>query len=415
MMMNNKYQTAKRIMVYVIIFSHFLVGCATTGGQNGAVKVGPKSSSSYNEDVSKAISTTAPKLDVIIPIFDPGLSKSAENYEKDGIWPELRRAEANRFAYKLKQALDDSKAFGAVRVTPDETASGDLYVLGKIEESDGQNVKIRLNVVDISGKKWLNSSFSHEVQASFYKNTRNAGGDAYDPVFEKAAESIIKALQRRSASELDDLKYIADLQFGASFNDTAFAEYMDTKGKIIKLVSKPSDHDPLFERVMAIRVREQLFVDNLQQTYVAFSQNMNDSYLAWQEASFTEKQLRKEAQKKGIYKTVGGLLLIALAIAAGSSGDSKNSNVLGDTAAVAGGIGGAILIADGFKSREEAKFHQEALNELGESINLEMSPQVVSYEDETVKLTGNIQQQFQQWRAFLQRIYEQESTPDVKL
>ncbi len=415
MMMNNKYQTAKRIMVYVIIFSHFLVGCATTGGQNGAVKVGPKSSSSYNEDVSKAISTTAPKLDVIIPIFDPGLSKSAENYEKDGIWPELRRAEANRFAYKLKQALDDSKAFGAVRVTPDETASGDLYVLGKIEESDGQNVKIRLNVVDISGKKWLNSSFSHEVQASFYKNTRNAGGDAYDPVFEKAAESIIKALQRRSVSELDDLKYIADLQFGASFNDTAFAEYMDTKGKIIKLVSKPSDHDPLFERVMAIRVREQLFVDNLQQTYVAFSQNMNDSYLAWQEASFTEKQLRKEAQKKGVYKTVGGLLLIALAIAAGSSGDSKNSNVLGDTAAVAGGIGGAILIADGFKSREEAKFHQEALNELGESINLEMSPQVVSYEDETVKLTGNIQQQFQQWRAFLQRIYEQESTPDVKL
>ncbi len=414
MMMNNKYHTAKKIMVYVIVFSHFLVGCATTGGQNGTIKVGPKSSSSYNEDVSKVIST-APKLDVIIPVFDPGLSEEAENYEKDGIWPELRRAEANRFAYKLKQALDDSKAFGAVRVTPDETASGDLYVLGKIEESDGQDVKFRLNVVDISGKKWLNSSFSHEVEASFYKNTRNAGGDAYDPVFEKAAEGIIKALQRRSASELDDLKYIANLQFGASFNDAAFAEYVDTKGKYTKLISKPSDNDPLFERVMAIRVREQLFVDNLQQTYVAFSQNMNDSYLAWQEASFTEKQLRKEAQKKGIYKTVGGLLLIALAIAAASSGDSKNSNVLGDTAAVAGGIGGAILIADGFKSREEAKFHQEALNELGESINLEMSPQVISYEDESVKLTGNIQQQFEQWRAFLQRIYEQESTPNVEL
>jgi len=414
MMMTNKYRTAKRIVAYVLVFSHFLVGCATTGGQNSANKVGPKSSSSHKEQLSEVVST-APKLDVIIPVFDPGLSESAENYEKEGIWPELRRAEANRFAYKLKQALDDSKAFGAVRVTPDETASGDLYVLGKIEQSDGQNVKFRLNVVDISGKSWLNSSFSHEVQASFYKNSRNAGGDAYDPVFEKAADSIIKALKKWSSAELADLKYIADLQFGASFNDIAFAEYVDTKGRYTKLISKPSDHDPLFERVKAIRIREQLFVDNLQQTYIAFSQNMNDSYLAWQQASFTEKQLRKQAKKEGIYKTVGGLLLIALAIAAASSGDSNDSNILGDTAAVAGGIGGAILIAGGFKSREEAKFHQEALNELGESINLEMSPQVISYEDETVKLTGNIQQQFEQWRAFLQRIYEQESTPDVEL
>ncbi|MFW5427503.1 MAG: hypothetical protein ACKE8R_09675, partial [Methylophagaceae bacterium] len=256
MMMNNKYHTAKRIMVYVVVFSHFLVGCATTGGQNGASKVGPKPSSSYKEELSEILSTT-PKLDVIIPVFDPGLSENTENYEKEGIWPELRRAEANRFAYKLKQALDDSKAFGAVRVTPDETASGDLYILGKIEESDGQDVKFRLNVVDISGKTWLNSSFSHEVQESFYKNSRNAGGDAYDPVFEKAAESIIKALIKRSDSELDDLKYIANLQFGASFNDTAFAEYVDSKGKYTKLISKPSDDDPLFERVMAIRVREQ--------------------------------------------------------------------------------------------------------------------------------------------------------------
>ncbi|PHS71647.1 MAG: hypothetical protein COB23_00585 [Methylophaga sp.] len=412
--MNNRDQTAKKVITYILIFSHFLVGCATTGGQQTTAKAGPKSSSSYEEKVIETIST-APKLDVIIPIFNPGLSENAENYQEEGIWPELRRAEANRFAYKLKQALDNSHEFGAVRVTPDETASGDLYVLGTIEESDGQDVKFKLNVVDISGKEWLDKTFKHEVQESFYKNNRNSGKDPYDPVFKAAVDKIIAALKKRSSSELDNLKYIADLRFGASFNDAAFMEYMDTNGKYIKLVSKPSDSDPLFQRVMAIRVREQLFVDNLQQNYVSFSQNMDTSYLSWQEASFTEKKLRKEAKNEGILKTLGGVALIALAIVAATSKKKKNSNAAINTATIASGVGGALLIFSGFKSREEAKSHQDALNELGESINLELEPRVISFEDESVELTGNIQQQFKQWREFLKRIYEQESTPNTEL
>lgn len=407
-MINNKYQTAKKIIVYLLIFSQILVGCATTNGQN---TVGPKLSSSYQEAIDKTIISTAPKLDVIIPVFDPGLPENEEDYE-EGIWPELRRAEASRFAYKLKQALDNSQEFGAVRVTPDQTASGDLYILGRIEESNGQDVTFELNVVDISGKEWIDESFSHEVQEYFYKNNRNKGKDPYNPVFKQAADEIIDALKDHSSSELDDLKYIANLRFGASFNDVAFMEYMDTDGSDIELVSKPSDSDPLFQRVMAIRVREQLFVDNLQQNYVSFSQNMNTSYLAWQQASFTEMQLQQEARKKGIYKMIGGVLLVALAIAAGAS---RDSNLAFDAASIAGGVGGALLISSGYKSSEEAKLHQDAINELSESINLELEPQVISFEEKTVELTGNIQQQFAQWREFLKRIYEQESTPNMEL
>jgi hypothetical protein len=356
MMMNNNFMTAKKLLVYVLIFSHFLAGCVTTGNQNNTVNAGPKSSSYYDEKKAEPVSI-ATKLDVIIPVFDPGLSGNSKDYKEDGIWPELRRSEANRFAYKLKQALDDSNEFGAVRVTPDETASGDLYVLGKIE-----------------------------------------------------------ALKKRSASELDNLQYIADLRFGASFNDTAFMEYMDTNRNPIKLVSKPSDNDPLFQKVKAIRIREQLFVDNLQQNYSSFSQSMDASYLKWQEASFTEKQLREKAESDSWMKTIGGIVLIGLAIAAAASSDGDSfGDAAADVGAIAGGLGGALLISSGFESREEAKFHQDAINEIGESINLELAPQVISMEDETVELTGNIQEQFTQWRAFLKRIYEQESTPEVAL
>ena len=414
--MNNKHETPKKIIAWLLIYSHFLAGCVTTGSQNGVIKAGPELSSSYEEKAVEAISMGA-KLDVIIPVFDPGLSETAENYEEDGIWPELRRAEANRFAYKLKQALDDGNAFAAVRVTPDKTASGDLYVLGKIEESNGQDVKFVLNVIDISGKEWLNKTFKHEVKESFYKNYRSSGTDPYAPVFKQAADKIIEALKKRSFSELDDLKYIADLRFGASFNDAVFLEYMNTGGKYIKLVSKPSDNDPMLQRVTAIRVREQLFVDSLQQNYASFSQSMDDSYLRWQEASFTETQLRKEAKTKSVMNAIGGVLLIGLAIAAAVASGNNSSFGTPDpglaTAAIVGGVAGAWMLSSSFKSKEEAEFHKGAIDELGESINIEMAPRVVSFEDETVELTGNIQEQFTQWREFLKRIYEQEATPDT--
>ena len=411
-MKTESFRAPSRFLIYLIILTHVLTGCATTSS-SGNLKTGPQLASAQEQN--KEIPYQGVKLDVIIPVFSPGLSDSAAEYEEEGIWPELRRAEANRFAYKLKTALDESGKFGAVRVAPNSTASGDLFAVGEIIESNGQELEFRLNVVDASGKQWLNDTIEYEVGEGFYKNPRNDGKDPYDPAFDKAAQAIIEALLKQQQSELAQLQNINDLRFAASFNEQAFMEYLDTSGQQIKLVSMPSDADPMFQRVKSIQVREQLFVDNLQQNYSAFSQQMDDSYLAWQEASATEMQLRKEAKTKSIWKMIGGAVLIGAAVAAATSGSSNDPRFARDLATVAGGVGGAVLISSGFKSREEAKFHQEALNELGESVNLEMAPQVMTYEEESVELTGDIDEQFRQWRDFLNRMYQLEATPDVQL
>lgn len=412
-----------RLIVRIIIFTHVfaLSACNNTmvresSNEAELVKIGPQFSESI-ENEAKSVSFTVAsgtKLDVVIPIFDPGLSDSAANYEEDEIWPELRRAEANRFAFKLKQALDNTQKFGAVRVTPDKTASGDLYILGKILESDGEDVGFNLTVIDISGKQWLDDKFEHEVTEGFYKNLRNKGLDPYDPAFKDAADTIASLLKDKSNPELSRLKDIAQLRFGASFNQEAFMEYLNTDNNYFQLVAMPSDNDPILKRVSSIRVREQLFIDNLQQNYQSFSDNMDDSYSRWQEAAFQEKQLRAEAKKKGLLKAIGGVLLVGLSIAAASSSNSSSviANNAATTAAVAGGIAGAWMLSSSFKSHEEAKLHKDALNELGESINLELAPRVITFEEESVELTGNITEQFAQWRAFLKRIYEQESTPE---
>ena len=400
----------------MLVLLHFLTGCANTlvtqSGPGSAT--GPQPASTFDEKVTDN-SLAGPKLDVVIPAFSPGLDGNASNYDEEGIWPELRRAEANRFAFKLKQALEETGKFGAVRVTPSNSASGDVYVLGEIVESNGVELEFDLEVVDASGKRWMNDSIDYEVSEGFYKNPRNAGKDAYEPAFVEAAQEIVEALLKQQPSNLDELQKISALRFGASFNEKAFTPYLDTSNNPMKLVGMPSDADPLYQRVQSIRVREQLFVDNLQQNYSGFSQQMEDSYLVWQKASFTETELRKEARLNSFLKIAGGVLLVAVAIAAGSSVNSEDNNIGAEVTTVLAGVGGAVLISSGLTSKAEAEMHNDAINELGQSVDLEMSPQVVKFEQETTELTGDIDEQFQQWRAFMAKMYALEATPQTQL
>ncbi len=404
----------KKIITVFVIFTFFLSGCATHTRTTSTV--GPQLSSSYSKTVNNQPVTPALLLEVIIPVFDPGLPESEEDAKE--VWPELRRAEANRFALKMKEALEATGKFGAVRVTPDGTATGDLYILGRIEASNGQEVAMEIEVVDISGKRWLEKSFEHEVSPEFHRDQRNKGMDPYDPLFEKAAVKIVEELNDHSLKELEDLQYIADLRFGTNFSEETFMQYMETKRNTFFLVSKPSDNDPMLARVKAIRVRDQLFIDSLQDNYASFSGQMNESYLMWQEQSLFETQAARAAKRKSMGQALGGVILIGLAVLAGVSGSNSNStgaSAAGATGAILGGLAGASLLSKSFKTSEEAKVHRDALNELGQSIDMELSPRVIAFEKQSVELTGDAREQFAQWREFLQKIYAEEQTPDVQL
>lgn len=410
----------KKIGVYAVCSCFVLTGCVTnqgTGTGTGTA-VGPQLSSLFDKTGEAVVDPAKPKLDVIVPVFDPGLSKSAEEYKEEGVWPELRRAEANRFALKLKEALEDTGAFGAVRVTPDQTATGDLYVLGKIIESNGEDVEIQVQVLDVTGDTWFTRSFEHEVDAGFHKNPRNEGLDPYDPVFDEAANRIALELEDYDVADLTNLQRVTELRFGSSFTEEAFAEHLDTNGRTVELVSFPSELDPMLERTRAIRVRDQLFVDGLQDNYRAFSADMQDSYLIWQEQSLLEQEARRTANEKAAGQAALGVLAIGLsvlAIMAGARSNSTAGSTAAATGAVVGGVVGAKLLTDSFQTSEEAKVHREALEELGQSIDIDLAPRVIAFEQETVELTGTAKEQFAQWRAFLQEIFEQEKTPQVQL
>ena len=48
----------------------------------------------------------------------------------------------------------------------------------------------------------------------------------------------------------------------------------------------------------------------------------------------------------------------------------------------------------------------EALQELGDSLEASIAPQIIELEDRTVTLTGSVENQYKQWREILHGIYE---------
>ena len=107
----------RRLITILISASIVLSGCQTTGSVKGIdTLIGPKISSWFEKEREAKIDPDKPRLDVVVPVFDPGIAlneglksendTSGEDFgtetQSDGIWPELRRAEANRFALKLK-------------------------------------------------------------------------------------------------------------------------------------------------------------------------------------------------------------------------------------------------------------------------------------------------------------------------
>ena len=112
------------------------------------------------------------------------------------------------------------------------------------------------------------------------------------------------------------------------------------------------------------------------------------------------QELQAESTRQLI---AGGLALIA-GIAGATQGDSSTTRTAGQVAI----IGGGYLLKSGLDKRNQAQIHVQALEELGQSLEAEITPQVIELEDRTITLNGNVEDQYAQWRELLADIYQAE-------
>jgi hypothetical protein len=340
-------------------------------------------------------------LDVGIVVFDPGL----EEYDEDQqIYPEVRKAEARYMPTLLAQAMAQSAAWGAIRVVPDAGQLNDLIVQGEILRSDGEALELHIRAADSRGQMWLDKNYSAHASRYAYEVTTRSKQDPFQAVYNTIANDLLQRLESLRQADRRDIRLVTELLFARSFSPEAFDGYLARNRKQVYLVMRlPAEEDPMLQRVRQIRERDQLFIDTLQDYYGNFGVQMIGPYQEWRKLSYEEavalQELRAESTRRLI---AGGLALLAGIAAAGSSEGS--SRTAGNVAI----IGGGYLLKSGLDKRNEAQIHVEALEELGMSLEAEISPQVIELEDRTVTLSGNVEDQYAQWRALLAEIYRAE-------
>ena len=391
-----------------------LAGCQSTGKSQVAVgpSVGPTATKALGDTKKQYEYNSEIYLDVAIPIFNPGIPEDFDELKDKSIWPQLRRAEANRFALITKRALENTKAFGNISVVPSPQATADLYVLGHIDESNSEDVKITIELVDITGRRWDKESFEHRVSEGFFRDKKTKVNDPYEPIFVDIADHIFNMLTGKKEQEKNNIKQITDIRFAQSFSPETFSKHLSTDRKgYVTLNSLPSKNDPMMSRIEPLRIQEQLFIDRLQTQYEGFAVKTDASYHKWQENTLPAIVAAREAENKTILAGLIGGAAIVLAAVNAKHDLSGVSQVA--TGAVA--IAGAYMIKESFGSNDEAKVHRATIDEMGESLDLEVDPHVMTLEDKSVELTGTSQEQYIQWKAHLQRIYELENTPEKDL
>jgi hypothetical protein len=343
-------------------------------------------------------------LDVTIVVFDPGLAGRDElELNEKGIFPDVRKSEARFIPVHLMRTLQATGHWGAVRVMPSGAAS-DLTLFGEIERSNGRDLELKIRVLDATGDEWLERSYRGRADGQAYLEEQGEKQEPYQDLYNQIANDILAERNRRTPDELQRVRQATLLRFAADLAPQAFGDYLSTDGDgRVEVERLPSEDDPMLARIARIRVRDELFVDTLNEHYADFYERMDAPYDDWRTYSYEEQVAYDALRKESILKKVlGGLAVLGAALA---DGNSRGAQVARDAAM----IGGMAAIQSGIAKGEEAKIHLAALEELAASFDSEIAPLLVDVEGQTLRLTGSAETQFGTWRKLLRELFAAET------
>jgi hypothetical protein len=381
--------------LYCVLLALLLGGC---------VNQSIKSTSVPAVAMPSAVVSEEQLLDVAVVVFDPGLDDIDEDDEVL-VYPEVRQAEARFMPLVLSEAIQDSGAWGAVRVVPNDTQISDLIVRGKILHSDGEELQLAITATDSRGRVWLEKNYTGNASRYAYDTTTRNPHDPFQAVYNTIANDLLRELEALEPRERSDVRLVTELVFARSFSPDAFDGYLDKNRKGEYVVKRlPAEDDPMLLRVREIRERDRVYVDTLQAYYVNFDTLMEPPYQEWRENSYHASVQLQELKAESTRNLILGGVAVLAGIAAASTGDSSVTRTAGQV----GIIGGGYLLKSGMDKRNEAQLHVAELEELGASLEAEVAPQVIELEDHTVTLSGNVEEQYNQWRAVLADLYRAE-------
>jgi hypothetical protein len=434
--MMKRVLTCKVIALFVVV--GFLGACASTYKEREishkeTVLDRPESSLRDNE-----------LLSVRIEAFDPGSLPEDPNLAK-GLSMEVRNAESYYVPVQLKNAMERSGHWGLVRVVPKGTREGEVIVTGKMIESDGEILKLSVNVKDATGVNWFSKDYESVISEDIYRAAEEQNIDVFHFFYNQIANDIAGYKKKLSAADKRSIRQVSELRFGADFAPNLFKDYIskapqkeissdqddplqqlitfingpqnsDRSKPVYTVLRLPAEEDPIVKRVQRIRSREEFLIDTLDQQYDSLARDITDAYSQWRRSRLTEINAIREADRvkrdqQGKALAIG--ILGALAGAAIAS--NRNCYSCASTGAAIATVAVAIAVQKAVQASKQAEadtsLRKIALEELGQSLVSDVKPVVIEVEGRTVELTGTVEEKFQKWREILKELRKMELGP----
>jgi hypothetical protein len=318
-----------------------------------------------------------PALSLVVASFDPGLPESTAGLSRLGIFPEIRRAEARFMPVLLRQVLQESNAWGPVRVLPEPQTTAELQVDGRILHSDGRVLLLQVRAVDAMGQVWLDRRYRDESQPGDY-----VAGSASDPfidLYRQVANDLLAAYELQQSVALAQLPTIALLRQARILAPAAFDGYLAEEGALVSLRRAPSEEDPMMARVQRIRDQEYRFIDAVDQQYVDLFETMQPTYNLWRQFGREQAEYREDYAQR-----------LAQRDRAGPRGTFA-------------------AMEQTYNAFKWSKIQQQDLEDLARGFNNEVQPTVLEASGSVYRLSGSLENQYAEWREILEQIFRIES------
>ena len=345
-------------------------------------------------------------LDVGVRVFDANVPEDEKELEKRRIFPEVRKAESRYIPVTIRDTLEQTGHWGQVRVLPPGGTGMEVFVDGRILESNGRELRLAIVVTDAVGRTWIDKTYEGQADTRAYKDVVAKPRDPFENVYNSFANELLAARRALTREQRVELRRVANLRFAADLAPYAFGSYLarDRKG-LYGVTRLPADDDPVVQRMQRVRERDYALVDTLNEHYANFAGSMTEPYTQYRKFSHEELEAEAEAKREAITRQVLG----AVAIVGGIMAGQETNSSAGSAAATAAVIGGFYAFRSGLDKNAEVKVRAESLKQLGDSFQSEVQPMVVDIEGRTLQLKGSAEEQYAEWRQLLRDLYENET------
>ena len=323
-------------------------------------------------------------LDVGIEIFEAGPVDPESAQVAAWLVEEIRVKETHYLPSVLRNTLVASNQWGAVRVLPRDDPSVDIRLSGTVLHSDGLNLVLAVRAEDSSGRVWLDKTYSDETHEQDYLAQQllpgEEGGPATDPFADLYAAIVNDLLAVRNslnADQLVNIKQVSQMQYANDLSPDTFDRTL-TEGDdgLLRVSSLLAQDDPMLRRLGDIRARHHVFIDTLDEYYLALYDEMQPLYDLWR--SYSRDEITETRAR-----IAGGL---------NATGGSRVN-----------------ALTQSYDRYKWARIYEQEFAGLAQGFNNEVAPAILELNRRVHGLSGPVEDQYDQWREILRELFEVET------